>query len=155
MSLILDEGFTGVDKDFGQTFARVGLAEKGLMTVRISISMPGGHASRPPPHTAIGIAGMMFTAMEQNPGPLYLEATNPLIRYLECAAAYGEMDKDTVGLVRCPQCWPQLAGELAAEDVALEAFLRTTQAITVVNGGIKLNALPEVCAASGSSHRLS
>jgi Gly-Xaa carboxypeptidase len=141
--MIVDEGFTGVDQEYGRTFARVGLGEKGCFTVRLSISTPGGHSSRPPPHTAIGIAGLMFSAMEKSPGPIRLESTNPLLGYLECAATHGEMDETTKSMVRCPKCWPKLAEQLS-KDGSLEVFLRTTQAITVVDGGIKFKALPEV-----------
>lgn len=143
VALIVDEGFTGVDEEYGRTFARVGLAEKGCFNIQLSIHTPGGHSSRPPKHTAIGVAGLLFSAMEQNPGPIKLEATNPLLGFLECAATHGDMDDGLRSMVRCPKCWPALAEKLS-EDGNLELFLRTTQAITIVNGGIKYNALPEV-----------
>lgn len=104
---------------------------------------PGGHSSRPPVHTGIGIMGQIFVEMEKTPGPLKLEADNTLLAYLECAATHGTMDDDLKSKVRCPECWPQLADELA-KDGSTELFLRTTQAITIVEGGNKYNALPEV-----------
>ncbi|BEJ12254.1 hypothetical protein CspHIS471_0207140 [Cutaneotrichosporon sp. HIS471] len=141
-ALVFDEGFTGVDKDFGQLFARVGLAEKGCFNARLTVMAPGGHSSRPPLHTGIGIMGQIFVAMEEARGPLKLEADNTLLGYLECAAVHGSIDDDLKQKVRCPECWPALADELA-NDGAKELFLRTTQAITIVNGGNKYNALPE------------
>ncbi|BEI97127.1 hypothetical protein CcaverHIS631_0207160 [Cutaneotrichosporon cavernicola] len=141
-ALVFDEGFTGVDKDFGQLFARVGLAEKGCFNARLTVMAPGGHSSRPPLHTGIGIMGQIFVAMEETRGPLKLEADNTLLGYLECAAVHGSVDDDLKQKVRCPECWPALADELAS-DGAKELFLRTTQAITIVNGGNKYNALPE------------
>lgn len=104
---------------------------------------PGGHSSRPPVHTGIGIMGQIFVEMEKNPGPLKLEADNTLLGYLECAATHGTMDEGLKSKVRCPECWPQLAEELSHDDSAA-LFLKTTQAITIVEGGNKYNALPEV-----------
>ncbi|KAL1410494.1 hypothetical protein Q8F55_004507 [Vanrija albida] len=142
ISLIIDEGFTGVGTDFGQEFARVGLTEKGYFTVRMSVATPGGHSSKPPAHTAIGITGQLFAAMEAAPGPARLDASSPFFAYLECAAQYGDMDERMVKKLHCPDCLPSLGEELAS-DPDMAVFLRTTQAITVVNGGIKENALPE------------
>jgi len=42
-----------------------------------------------------------------------------------------------------PARWPALASELAGADPIVGAFLRTTQAIDLVAGGNKVNALPE------------
>ncbi|TXT11189.1 hypothetical protein VHUM_01940 [Vanrija humicola] len=142
ISLIIDEGFTGVSTAFGREFARVGLSEKGYITVEMAVAMPGGHSSKPPTHTAIGITGQLFAAMEASPGPVRLDESNPFFAYLECAAKYGDMDARLAERLRCPDCLPALGDELAA-DPDMAVFLRTTQAITVVNGGIKENALPE------------
>ncbi|CAK9783828.1 carboxypeptidase S [Cutaneotrichosporon oleaginosum] len=140
-ALVFDEGFTGVDTEYGQLFARVGLAEKGCFNARLTIMAPGGHSSRPPLHTGIGLMGQVFVAMEAERGPIRLEADNTLLGYLECAAQHGTMDPQLKEMVRCAECWPALADELAGG--ASELFLRTTQAITLVNGGNKYNALPE------------
>ncbi|WOO84221.1 Carboxypeptidase S [Vanrija pseudolonga] len=143
IALILDEGFTGVDEAYGRDFARVGLAEKGCLTVKMTLYTAGGHSSRPPPHTGIGLIAALFTAMEAAPGPVKLDAANPLLGFLECAAEHGNMDAGLKEKVRCQRCWDSLSDELA-ESPEAALFLKTTQAITVVNGGIKYNALPEV-----------
>ena len=46
--------------------------------------------------------------------------------------------------VRHPRAWPRLAHQLAASDRRLNSFLATTQAVDLIRGGVKVNALPEV-----------
>jgi Gly-Xaa carboxypeptidase len=41
----------GFGKEFGGTFATLGIAEKGYTDVRVEVTSPGGHSSQPPPHT--------------------------------------------------------------------------------------------------------
>lgn len=143
IALILDEGFTGIDREFNTTFARVRIAEKGCMTITLSIHTPGGHSSRPPVHTGIGIMSRLLVELEDNPTLPRLKVGNPLLTYLECAAEYGDMQSGLERRVRSEECWPALAEDMGKDSV-LQGFLKTTQAIDIVNGGIKYNALPEV-----------
>lgn len=60
MASIVDEG-SGISEIWGQTFAAPGVAEKGAVDVVVTIRMPGGHSSVPPPvslgihaHTTLG-----------------------------------------------------------------------------------------------------
>ncbi|WVQ72044.1 hypothetical protein IAR50_001588 [Cryptococcus sp. DSM 104548] len=142
ISIIVDEGFNGVDTEYGTTFARVGTAEKGCLTVTISISTPGGHSSRPSKHTGVGIMSRLIVEMENNPNQPRFLAGNPLLSYLECAAEYGDMDEFLRAQIREKECWPALADELGGDRV-LQTFLKTTQAVDIFNGGIKYNALPK------------
>ena len=144
-SLILDEGFTGVDLDHSVPFARVGIAEKGCLTVKLSLSTPGGHSSVPPPHTGVGIMSELVVALESHPAQIHLTEENPLMGYLECVAEHGEkVDEALVTRVRAKECWTGLAEEMGERDRTLRAFMGTTQAVDVFSGGIKFNALPEV-----------
>lgn len=43
-----------------------------------------------------------------------------------------------------PKKWDGLAKTLARESAQNRAFLATTQAIDLIEGGVKVNALPEV-----------
>ena len=148
ISIIVDEGFTGVDVEYGSSFARVGVAEKGCFSVTLSVLTEGGHSSRPPAHTGVGIMSRLLVEMENNPNLPRLRPGNPLLTYLECAAQYGEdMDPDLKAKVRLEECWPALADEFGRDRI-MQTFLKTTQAIDIVNGGIKYNALPEVSGAS-------
>lgn len=41
----------GFATQFGSTIAVPGVAEKGFLNVKVEVTAPGGHSSRPPPHT--------------------------------------------------------------------------------------------------------
>ncbi|EFA83998.1 peptidase M20 family protein [Heterostelium album PN500] len=68
---ILDEGLLiitppvlpGVDKPI----ATVGNAEKGFLTVELTVTTVGGHSSMPPKNTAIGILSSAIAKLEANP----------------------------------------------------------------------------------------
>jgi hypothetical protein len=126
VAFVFDEGFTGVDEDFGRTFARVGIAEKGCLTLELSVHTSGGHSSAPPTHTGIGIMSRLLVELENNPFLPAIDERNPLLTYLECAAQHGDMDDEMKAQVRQTQCWPLLADTLN-QDKAYMPFLRTTQ----------------------------
>jgi Gly-Xaa carboxypeptidase len=52
--------------------------------------------------------------------------------------------KDLKKQVKNPKKWRKLATRLAAESRKLNSFLATTQAVDLIQGGVKVNALPEV-----------
>lgn len=51
VEFIIDEGFSGISDAYGARVAALGMAEKGSMTVKLTVNTPGGHSSMPPPHT--------------------------------------------------------------------------------------------------------
>jgi Gly-Xaa carboxypeptidase len=51
IAFIIDEGFSGVAEDYGIPIASLGMAEKGSVSVKLTIDTPGGHSSVPPVHT--------------------------------------------------------------------------------------------------------
>lgn len=71
-----------------------------------------------------------------------------MLSYLNCAADYGTMDHSLKQRVRSPKKWQALGEQLAAEDPITRAFLGTTQAIDLIHGGVKVNALPEFTTAT-------
>ncbi|KAI5475840.1 Gly-Xaa carboxypeptidase [Pseudohyphozyma bogoriensis] len=151
VSLIFDEGFTGVDKAYDTTFARFGLAEKGAVNLQLTVLTPGGHSSVPPKHTGVGIMSRLLVALEDHPSPVKLDG-NPVLSYLQCAADYGNMDKKEKKRVKDPKAWPKFAADLTSgndrESLILKAFLGTTQAADLITGGVKVNALPEYTSAT-------
>ncbi|KAK4046749.1 hypothetical protein OIV83_005854 [Microbotryomycetes sp. JL201] len=148
IELIVDEGFTGVDQSFGRTFARLGMAEKGAVSVKVSVSTNGGHASVPPHHTGIGVLSRLLVELEDEPSEVKLEQGSPVLQYLQCAADYGQVDKKFKKRIRNKKEWKKLGKDMADRDPIMRAFLSTTQAINLVNGGIKVNALPEYTTAT-------
>lgn len=115
----------------------VGAAEKGYMTVEFKVDGKPGHASTPPPQTAIGILSAAMAKLEANPLPADLGIMQKMMRSvahllpfsLRMAFAnlwlFGGMVKKKLE---------------ASEQTA--AAIRTTTAVTVISGGVKDNILP-------------
>lgn len=140
IALIVDEGFTGVDTAYGETFARFGMAEKGAVSLSLEVLSEGGHSSVPHGATGIGNLARLLVALEDHPDSPKLEKGNPILQELACGVEHGEVDKRTRKQLRDPKQWKKLGEELAKDDI-LRAFLSTTQATDLVQGGVKLCVL--------------
>ncbi|THH27465.1 hypothetical protein EUX98_g6722 [Antrodiella citrinella] len=146
---ILDEG-SGFDDKFGEDmiFVTPSTSEKGYLDVRVEVNTPGGHSSVPPAHTAIGILSALIVALESNPHPSTLLRSGTPFSTIQCATAYGP---------NVPSSLRELARRAVSDDDALaklaeavvelspayKAMISTTQAVDLVSGGVKVNALPE------------
>lgn len=137
----LDEGMGVTDGLFpgmDHPLAIVGIAEKGFVTLELRAQTEGGHGSSPPEHTAIGVLAEAITRVEANPMPARL--AGPFRQTLEVAAP--EM-KGPIRLV-ASNLWllrPVLKRVLLGKPKTA-ATVRTTTAVTVVEGGVKDNVLP-------------
>ncbi|KAJ5143140.1 uncharacterized protein N7515_001927 [Penicillium bovifimosum] len=145
--LIMDEGSTGIQREFDQSFAVVSVAEKGYLDVGISVSSTGGHASNPPDHNVIGILSEIVVAIESNPFPGIVTPKNPMFRFLECGAVHAPP-------ASFPMAVRRLLGPAAQNDSSSQErlaqtlddtrhFFQTTQSVGKINGGVKINAIPE------------
>lgn len=54
-----------------------------------------------------------------------------------------EVPKSIKRQIKNPRKWKKLAYDLASSDRTLNSFVATTQAIDLISGGVKVNALPE------------
>jgi len=120
------------------------------MGVSITVETPGGHSSIPPAHTSIGILSSAIVELESNPHPPTLTRTTPYYSTLLCQAAHApEMPLLLRTLllqsVRSDRALDRALELLLADDSTryIRSTLSTTQAINVINGGVKVNALPE------------
>ncbi|KAI0056924.1 Zn-dependent exopeptidase [Artomyces pyxidatus] len=137
-SMLVDEGYTFGEHD-GVMIAQPGIAEKGMTQVRIEVTTPGGHSMLPPPHTSIGFLSTIVHTLERNPPPLQLTRTGPVFRALGCDPKYSSLVRRAA---TNDGALAQLQERLMKEDPTARALLGTTQAVDVVGGGIKINALP-------------
>jgi carboxypeptidase PM20D1 len=138
----LDEGFAIADS--GATtltevpLALVGVAEKGFLTLRLTVRATGGHSSVPPPSTAIGRLARAIVRIEEHPLPARSEGV--VSDMLRAVAPH------TSGVQRLVLSWPDLFGPIIRSQLAKEpstnAMVRTTTAVTMIDGGIKANVLP-------------
>ncbi|MCO4771380.1 MAG: M20 family peptidase [Deltaproteobacteria bacterium] len=140
--MILDEGLVvthGIVPGLEQPAALVGLAEKGYLSVEMTVAGAGGHSSMPPPHTAVGILAEAVTRLEANPLPAHMEG--PMAEML--ATLGPEMDFGNKIVFR--NLWLLggiVQGKLEA-SYSTNAAIRTTTAVTMFDGGVKENVLPQ------------
>ncbi|KAH8834869.1 carboxypeptidase S [Flagelloscypha sp. PMI_526] len=151
VAFLIDEG-GGFSDAHGTTFATPGVAEKGYLDVRVEVSAPGGHSSIPPAHTSIGILSHLIFHIENHPYPAVL------VSALQCQGAHAKaIPLPLQKLIHASQFSD--AALLALQEVVLQnptykALVGTTQAVDLVGGGAKVNALPERAWAV-VNHRLS
>lgn len=162
--MLVDEG-SGVSEVLGQTFALPAVAEKGYLDVEVRVETKGGHSSVPPKHTGIGLMSLALAELERHPHKPYLNPESPLVDFTACAARYspqtpedlkkhvakvtrslekGKVDKKALKWIE--KWWTNLDQYGFLPGLG-RAMVSTTQAIDIINGGVKINALPEVVTA--------
>src|SRR5438876_888335 len=75
LDYVLDEGrfvSQGVVPGVQEPVASIGIAEKGYVSVELVAETEGGHSSRPPPETAIGLLAAAIDRLERHPMPARL-----------------------------------------------------------------------------------
>jgi carboxypeptidase PM20D1 len=143
----LDEGMAIADP--GATtltdvpLALIGVAEKGFLTLRLTARATGGHSSVPPPSTAIGRLARAVVRLEEHPLPARSDGV--VFEMLRVVAPH------TSGIRRIVLAWPGLFGPLIRaqleEEPNTNAMVRTTTAVTMIDGGVKANVLPREASA--------
>ncbi|GAA5842474.1 hypothetical protein JCM11251_007323 [Rhodosporidiobolus azoricus] len=153
IAFLVDEGGMGVGESaYGVPLALPAVTEKGYLNANFTLHTPGGHSSVPPPHTGIGIISEIVTTLEGNPYKPSLPLWSPTFSVLQCAAKHGNLTSDLKRNVQRGNADTQKADrarqQLAADFAALGSFERfqvqTSQAVDVIFGGVKVNALPEL-----------
>jgi len=158
IAVIVDEG-AGISSLWGSTFAQPGVAEKGYVDVEIVVRMPGGHSSIPPQHNGIGVMSEFITMIEQDPYKPHLDAQNPYLGLLQCGATYSpDFPPNLRKLLpkrpkQCEANKDKLAHEAAKAGLPVRFLMQTSVAVDVINGGSKVNALPERTSAT-LNHRI-
>lgn len=139
---VLDEGLVitrNMVPGLKPAVALVGIAEKGYLTLELTVAGQGGHSSMPPPHTAVGILAAALKRLEDNPMPARLTGASRLL----FEAVGPEMP--LLQRMAFANLWlfgSRVKKQLAAKP-ATNALLRTTFAPTVIQGSKKENVLPQ------------
>lgn len=139
--LVLDEGgvlATGLIPGMTRPVALVGIAEKGYLTVELTVQSAGGHSSMPPGETAVGILAAGLARLELRQMPRAIRGpTAAMFDYVGPELPFGPR------LVIANR-W--LFGGMLATRFGNtpygNAMLRTTTAPTVFQAGVKENVLP-------------
>lgn len=145
-AFVLDEGgaiATDLVPGVAGPVALVGIAEKGYLTLELSVRAEGGHSSMPPRQTAVGILSAAIDELEEHPVPGGVRgATAQMFDYLGPELPFG---------MRAFFANRWLFGGLLAKrfgaSPAGNAMLRTTTAPTIIEAGVKENVLPSVARA--------
>lgn len=107
---------------------------------------------------SIGMLSSMIVAWEASPFPIHLTRTSPVYATLQCAAAHApSVDSHFRHLIQASQKSDKALKDLEdliGHDKTLSTLVGTTQAIDIVKGGVKTNALPERAYAV-MNHRIS
>ncbi|MCB1274824.1 MAG: M20/M25/M40 family metallo-hydrolase [Leucobacter sp.] len=146
--LVLDEG--GAITDAPLPFvtglaAMVGVGEKGLATLRLTATSAGGHASVPPPLTAVGRISRAVARLD----PTTFRARTPraITRMLRIFS--GRARGIGRPLYRLLGGWPWLSARVFARiGGEPAAMVRTTIAPTLLSGGTASNVLPSFAGAT-------
>ncbi|MBQ6469262.1 MAG: M20/M25/M40 family metallo-hydrolase [Lachnospiraceae bacterium] len=142
LSMVVDEGGAVVENVFpGVTkpCALIGIAEKGIMNLRLSTKSAGGHASAPKPHTPVGVLADAVKKTEDHPLPMHLTA--PALKMFDI------MGRESTFLYRIifANLWlfkPALDALCKKTGGELNALVRTTVAFTQMEGSKAPNVIP-------------
>ncbi|KIK98243.1 hypothetical protein PAXRUDRAFT_824097 [Paxillus rubicundulus Ve08.2h10] len=156
-SMLVDEG-AGYGEQYGQVIATPGVAEKGYLDVMVEVTSPGGHSSLPPPHTSIGILAELIVAFERNPFEVHLARGSPTYKSVQCLARHAPnlpatLRKDIIHAEHSDEALQSVEKQVFL-DPTFKNLVGTTQAVDLIQGGVKVNALPELAFAV-VNHRIS
>jgi carboxypeptidase PM20D1 len=147
LDYVLDEGLMivhGMVPGLQPGAAMIGVAEKGYASYKLELETAPGHSSMPPQDTAIGMMSKALVALESNPLPVRM-AGLPQQSFETMAP-----EMSGVNRVALSNFWlfkPMLE-RMLAKTPSVNALMRTTTALTIVNAGVKDNVLPGTASAT-------
>jgi carboxypeptidase PM20D1 len=141
----LDEGMAVVEGMAGleRPVAMIGVAEKGFLTLQLTARARGGHSSVPSPGGAIPRLARALVRLDEEPLPARMDG--PALDTFDALAP----ELPTMQRIAIEQRWlfgPLVESSLGA-DPTTSALIRTTTAVTMIDGGVKANILPQSASA--------
>ena len=145
---VLDEGGAILDLNvphvINNKLGGVGIAEKGYCDFEISVDAKGGHSAAPPKHSAAGELSKAILDLENHP---FSAKITPEMKNIVDTAA-----RNTSYLVRLLGCnlgplMPALRPVLSRIP-AVASVMRTTTAVTMMQGSPQANVLPQKATAT-------
>lgn len=140
LDYVLDEGLTiteGMVANVSKPVAMIGIAEKGCLSMELSVESEAGHSSMPPKQTAIGILSSAISRLEENQFAARMEA--PVKKMFETLSP--EMPPHLRLVFANLWLFESLVKKELASVPRTNALIRTTVAPTVFQAGVKENIL--------------
>lgn len=140
-AFVLDEGGAvarGMVPGVEEAVALVGIAEKGYVNLELVVEGQGGHSSTPPENTNIGILAEAIGELEENQFPAKLDGpARDMFTWLAPEMSLGPR-------AAFANLWlfEPLVVRVLLADPSAASMVRTTTAVTIVEGGVKANVLP-------------
>ncbi|GEQ66865.1 hypothetical protein JCM33374_g528 [Metschnikowia sp. JCM 33374] len=144
---IIDEGTSGYVEVEGDKYILPAISEKGHLNSVLEIYTPGGHSSVPPKHTSIGLLSKVISIIEDKGFDSIITNVNPVLSHLQCVAEHSKtIDpklKKTILKAHLDKKANQKLLEFLSNDLSTKYTVTTSQAVDMIYGGVKSNALPE------------
>jgi carboxypeptidase PM20D1 len=145
--IILDEGgFVTREKVPGleKPIALIATAEKGYVTLDMSVTKHGGHSSMPEKETAIDILLKAIVRLRGNPFEArFVESTRNFLEYVG-----PEMKFPSNMAMANPELFKNLIVKNYEKSGSGNAMIRTTAVPTIIDGGMKENVIPTLATAT-------
>ncbi len=141
LECVIDEGgfiIDGALPGVTEPSALIGVAEKGYVTLELLVKRKGGHSSVPPRNSAIGILSAALARLEHKQMPARLSGAAE-----DMFMAVGP-EMGFAARLAFANLWltrPVVEFALGQEQ-ATNPLIRTTTAVTMIEGGVKDNVLP-------------
>lgn len=138
---VLDEGGTiaqklipGIEKDV----ALIGIAEKGFVSLQLSVRLEGGHSSMPEKETAIDVLSNAIVKLKKNPFPAKISP--PIDEFIKNLGP--EMPFVNKLVFANKSIFESIITGIYEKSASGNALVRTTTSPTIFTSGTKENSIP-------------
>ena len=141
LDFVVDEGGsirTGLFEQVSRPVARVGVAEKGFLSLELVAHGVGGHSSRPSRNNSVGMLARAIDKLERNIFPSRLQ--DPIPQLLTALAP--QLPWTERMMLGNLWLFGPVVENYLSNNPATDAMIRTTTAPTMLNAGFKENVLP-------------